>query len=277
MNVYDYLDYRQVIADWHRRRHTREKPMDWDDIARAAGYRSRAPLTRVLNGATRLSEGAAKSLARLFGFSKAQADYFLKLVQYSHAGTSDVKQQTFESLIAMRSKRVRTLSPAYHSLFDRWYFVAIREMLDFFHLDDNYEELAKRLRPRITVAQARRAVSTLESLGLVRRGPDGFYRRSDAVVSTGDQWSGAAIRDFQITMASMAREALFDTAPAIREIATLTLSISADSFAAIRRRLRSVRTELLNIARTDSHADRVYQVNIQFFPLTGSESGDCSI
>ena len=56
-----------------------------------------------------------------------------------------------------------------------------------------------------------------------------------------------------------------------REISTLTLGISRDGFNQIKERIRSFRKEVIEIARNDENEDRVYQCNLDLFPLTRVE------
>jgi uncharacterized protein (TIGR02147 family) len=58
-----------------------------------------------------------------------------------------------------------------------------------------------------------------------------------------------------------------------RDISTLTLSISESSLQRMKEKIRECRRELLEIAKADEHADRVYQLNLQLFPLSAFEDG----
>jgi len=53
-----------------------------------------------------------------------------------------------------------------------------------------------------------------------------------------------------------------------RDISTLTLSVSETTFREIKAEVQLFRKHLSAIACADQFADRVYQVNIQLFPLT---------
>ncbi len=271
MNVYEYLDYRSLIQHLCDQRRNDAPPAKLEVIAAQAGYRSAAGFSRMLNGQTKLSLKAAGRLARFFALTKSQAAYLEALMAYNHAESWEQKKRSFELLIALRSGKARTLTEQQYNLFSRWYYVAIRELLDFTIITDNYAKLGRMLTPPISANQTREAVKALEELGLVRRGPDGVLSRTESVVSTGEQWKSLAIREFQAETGRLGIEALNGIPPEKREIATLTLSISKRSFHAIRDRLLAIRKDLLEIARNDPNADRVYQVNFQFFPLTADK------
>ena len=53
-----------------------------------------------------------------------------------------------------------------------------------------------------------------------------------------------------------------------REIATLSLSISEDMVLRIKSKLKTVRREILEMAELDENSERVYQINMQVFPLS---------
>jgi HAE1 family hydrophobic/amphiphilic exporter-1 len=53
-----------------------------------------------------------------------------------------------------------------------------------------------------------------------------------------------------------------------REIGTLSLSVSEDLMARIKDKVKHLRREILEMARLDETAERVYQINFQIFPLS---------
>jgi uncharacterized protein (TIGR02147 family) len=66
----------------------------------------------------------------------------------------------------------------------------------------------------------------------------------------------------------LAQEALYSVPKTHRDISTLTLSISKQGLQRMKEKIKEFRRELLEIAKADEHADRVYQLNLQLFPLS---------
>jgi uncharacterized protein (TIGR02147 family) len=53
-----------------------------------------------------------------------------------------------------------------------------------------------------------------------------------------------------------------------RDISTLTATLSAESVEKAKAAVRSLRQYLLGLAEQDEAVDRVYQLNVQLFPMT---------
>jgi uncharacterized protein (TIGR02147 family) len=66
----------------------------------------------------------------------------------------------------------------------------------------------------------------------------------------------------------MAISALDAIAPEMRDFSTLTLSVSQEGLKQIKDVLAESRKTIMKIAKSDSNEDRVYQLNLQLFPLT---------
>jgi uncharacterized protein (TIGR02147 family) len=52
-----------------------------------------------------------------------------------------------------------------------------------------------------------------------------------------------------------------------RDISALTLGIGEEEFEAIKARIQAFRKEIMEMAVASKEADRVYQLNFQFFPV----------
>jgi uncharacterized protein (TIGR02147 family) len=101
---------------------------------------------------------------------------------------------------------------------------------------------------------------------LIEKGADGIWRKTQAVLSTGEL-AAAAIDTFRKDTLRLAAESIDRFPREERSISTLTVTLSPATFERLRDRFRHLRREILDMAREDSEADRVIQVNIQAFPL----------
>jgi uncharacterized protein (TIGR02147 family) len=87
------------------------------------------------------------------------------------------------------------------------------------------------------------------------------------VVSTGDEVGSLNVINYHKQVSRLA-EAAHDRSPREeRDISALTLGISAEDFAAIKGRIQAFRKEIMEMALASKDADRVYQLNFQFFPV----------
>jgi uncharacterized protein (TIGR02147 family) len=76
------------------------------------------------------------------------------------------------------------------------------------------------------------------------------------------------VANYQIACMDLAKEAIDRHEPGHRDMSTLTLSLSKPAFEAIKEEIIAFRKKLLSLEKQFSNADRVYQLNTHFFPLS---------
>jgi uncharacterized protein (TIGR02147 family) len=273
LNLFDYFDYRNLMRDLYKERKAEDAGFSYRSIARRAGFSSAGFFTKILQGKSNISLPLIFKFAEVFKLTKAQTDYFELLVLFAQATSNSEKRHYFEKIVTVRKSKVKTLDPVQFELFDKWYYVAVREILDVYLFSDDYKDLAKKVYPPIKPSEAKEAVETLEKLGLIRRDPNGYYKRLDTIVSSGDEWESLVIQKYQSETIELAREALYAVPKTNRDISTLTLSISESGLQRLKEKIKEYRRELLEIAKADENADRVYQLNLQLFPLSAFKNG----
>lgn len=95
-SVFDFLDYKAYLLFWIRNREKGGRGLR-TQIAEAAQCQT-AYVSQVLNGGANFSSEQAMALNVLLGHSKAEARFFLLLVEYGRAGTKELRQH-FRELI----------------------------------------------------------------------------------------------------------------------------------------------------------------------------------
>jgi uncharacterized protein (TIGR02147 family) len=116
-------------------------------------------------------------------------------------------------------------------------------------------------------------VQILEKLNLIKKDKKGYYHRCDPVVTTGYPQEDKRVNllniiNFQKSMLTMADEAYDRNVIKKIDMSTLTLSISEETYQAMKEEIGSFRRKLLGMAEKDRNPDRIYQLNYQFFPLS---------
>jgi len=109
----------------------------------------------------------------------------------------------------------------------------------------------------------------LLKLKLIRKNAQGRLEKVDKVVSTGI--SSAHIATFKPGIRAnleLASRALDEFPAKLRPFSYLTLSVSEESFGQIRDILRNTRRQILDLVSRDASVDRLYQLNMQLFPVS---------
>jgi uncharacterized protein (TIGR02147 family) len=69
-------------------------------------------------------------------------------------------------------------------------------------------------------------------------------------------------------MMTKAIDALDSVEPKDREVSSVCVPVSEKTMHKIKSMIQEYRQQILNLANEDRDADRVYQLNFQFFPLS---------
>lgn len=267
-DIHNYSDYRAFLRDWYEQHRAQDPKYSQRFLAARIGLRSSGFFAEVLAGRRNLTGPLILKFAAALKLSPSEQQYFEDLVRFCQAKGVDEKNHYYERLLASKGVRAEVVGKDQHEFYSRWYYSAIRELLFFHDFRGDYQTLAKKLDPPITVRQARQAVDTLRRLGLIVKAPDGRYRQTSAVITTGKDFAPVHVAAFQRAMSDLAREAIARHASERRDMSTVTLTLSDASFATAKEEIAQLRKRLLALAQQDQKADRVYQVNMQMFPLT---------
>ncbi|MBD3241060.1 MAG: TIGR02147 family protein [Chitinivibrionales bacterium] len=270
-SVLDYTDYRKFLADYLQAAKKTRPELSHRYIQRHMGVSSSGFLSNVIKGKKNLTPAMATRLVRVLKLPKEESRYFECLVLFNQAKSHDERH---EYLTRLRSRMPRALTPKQMTLFSKWYYVVVREMLSYVNFSDDYESLASEIAPPITVQQAKEAVRTLTDIGLVRRGSGGLYVQADNAIATDDEVRSADLASFQLHTMDMAKNALRKTPGEQRDISTLTVSMSEKNFERFKGEIQRFRKHLASLACNDQAPDGVYQINIQLFPMTRGQNGN---
>jgi len=261
VHVFDYLDYRAFLRDYYRDQKANGRAFSFRAFAQRAGIRSFNFLQLVMKGQRDLSAQMALHFAKGCGLKGHQAEYFCEIVAFGQAKTSEERNRAYERLARFRQFRTaHKLEPAQAAYHGKWFIPAIRELVALPDFVEDPKWIASSLRPAISPAQAKEALSVLVDLGLIVRDAEGFLRQSEPLITTGEGPLGHHIVNYHRAMLEQAGLALDDVPREERDISSLTLCVSDRAFQLICERMNAFRRELLQLAELDRPADRVVQI-----------------
>lgn len=270
-SVFTYFDFRRFLRDSQQQRRSVRPAFTLEYLAGKVGLKSKGHVSLIFKGAKNIPEEKLPLFAQAFDLDDKETDFFCHLVRFGQARTHRDRKRHLDMMVGLMRVADRRLVPRQYALCQDWWHPVVHELLRIFDVNDDWEVLARRLRPVITAEQARESIALLEEIGLVRKDANGFWKPTEAVLTFGDGWSSVAVRQFQIHTFAMARQALEDVPVDERDVSTLTLSLGENTFREIRSRLALVRQEILSLARSERSPDRVCQMNLALFPVTTSE------
>jgi uncharacterized protein (TIGR02147 family) len=273
VSLFDYLDYRQYLRAIFEEKKRENTGFSHRSLMEKLSLQAPGHMLFIMQGKRRLTSSIALRLASYLKLSKKESRYLLSLIRYSDAKTPAEKQYTFEELQQLRQHSSVLVAQGLYRYYEKWYYGAIRAVLDVERITDDYQALAALLRPAITPTQSREAVELLLNLGMIVRDETGVLHPANSSITTGDVWQGAVIHNLQRKFIELSKEALDRFEKKERDISNLTVTVSEESFEIIKKKVAELRSQIMAMACAEQTPDKVLQVNIQLFPLTGPKKG----
>jgi len=175
--------------------------------------------------------------------------------------------------VDFQRKKSSILKPHQYKLFTKWFYLAVRELIRVLPFKDDFQRLSVTLRPKIKSKDAREAIAILEKIGLVKRGDDGYYKPDETLITTGEVWESELIKNLQMQLIDMGKQAIVTIPKKERDISNLTFCASEKTMRRISDEIAAFRQKILAMSENDQEADTVYQCNMQLFPVSHKTKG----
>jgi uncharacterized protein (TIGR02147 family) len=275
-SVFTYNDFRKFLADYYQEKKSKVLSFSYHNFSKKAGFASKSFVFNVIQGKKNLSSSSIVKLCEAMELNKHESSYFEKLVFFNQAANFKERAFFFEQLnaIQLRDKEgtiARKIRQDQYEYYSKWYHVTIRSLIDLFRFKDDYKRLARLVYPAITQQQAKKSVLLLERLGLIEKCRDGFFRVTNKLITTGKEVESHAILQYHIENMKLAENAIKTLPKDKRNVSGLTLGISQETYKKACELLFECQEQILSLAAKDKAADRVYQLNFHFFPLSRTD------
>ena len=238
------------------------------------GFKAKDFISRVMNGDKNLSNQSIPKVASGLRLGKHETEFFIALVKFNQAETTDERNAAFEEMqaalkVVRFSEKQHILGHAQYMVYSHWRHLTIRSLIGMFGFDGDYEALAKQVHPHITADEAKKSVKLLEECRLIQKNDDGKYVLTENAITTGDRTSKMALRGFHQHCLKLAADSIDRDPPGTRHISGLTLGISQEGYERIVERINAFRKEIALIAEEDKDSDKVFQLQFALFPVGG--------
>ncbi len=267
-NIFNYTDFRKALSDFYEIEKGERPQISHRYIAQKVGFKSSGFFSQIIKGQSNISQDYILGFSKFMKLKKKESEYFETLVLFNQAKTHNMKKHYFEKLRTFSQAKVKFVDSAQYEYYDKWYNAAIREVLDYYPFKDDYKNLSRMILPPITPDEVKRSIALLEELGLITRNEQGYYIKSDSLISSGYEAHSLEINNFVLSTLKLAGESLDRIKREDRNLSCLTLSIPKEKYPAIIEELRAFRRKLMEFANGEADADTVYQLNYQIFPLS---------
>ncbi|MCX7726905.1 MAG: TIGR02147 family protein [Chitinispirillaceae bacterium] len=270
-SVLEYIDYRKFLADYYNYKKKTSRYFSYRYFSNKIGLNSPSFLKQVIEGKRNLTPQMIERFCSALNFNQKESRYFRSLVLFNQAKTIGEKQEYYTLLKTfIENVQEAVLCPDQYDYFSTWYLPVIRELVCAYNFKDNYEAIAKMLIPEIQPSEVKKAIELLVKLKLIERSPDGGYCQTHSAVTVESNITSFAIRAFTRKMIELSGEALESFEKNERNISGITMGISNEAYHLILSELEAFKDRIKIIVNRDKKTERVYQLNISFFPLSKS-------
>jgi uncharacterized protein (TIGR02147 family) len=267
--IFEYLDYRAYLRDYYASEKERRKYFSYRLFARMADIKSPVFLKEVADGRKNLSRTMIEKFSAALKFNEKEAAYFKYLVLFDQATSAQEKQEHYTALRAMENiKSENALAADQYDYFSNWYNVVIRELVTLFDVKDDFELLARMVRPAIKASEAKRSVELLLGLGLIDKNGNGRYVQKNTAITAQGGIASLAIRNFNRNMISQALTAIDELPKTERNMFGITVGISPTMYDIICAEMAAFKDRIVTLVSRDHQSSRVYQMNLQLFPMS---------
>ena len=264
-----YDDFKTYLKDYYDEMKQRFSYFSYRYFCNKAGLKSPSHFREIISGKRKLTGKMLDSFIKGMKLSESDACYFATLVNFNQSKNAAQKQQLLLQLRGLKQKVKQALvSTDRYEYYSKWFNVVIRELACLIDWKDDYALLARSITPSIKKSEARDSVSFLLRAGFLRKNGDGRYEQCDSAITSGPEVSSLGVRAYNGFMARRAHDAIEAFPPSERDIQTVTVGVSEEGYRQIKQEIQEFIYRVVRIADEDKNADRVYNINTHFFPMS---------
>ncbi|HEX2959338.1 MAG TPA: TIGR02147 family protein [Chitinispirillaceae bacterium] len=273
VSIYLYIDYRQYLSALYDDFKKNDSSFSFRSLARMAGSSSPNFFQQIRDRKLNISAHSLTMLAKALKLTSKEEEYLETIVAFDHAKTHDEKDKFFRRILQIRGQNNAVeLQKEQYDFVSHWYIPVIRELLTCGNYNGDPQWVADRIVPQITLAQVKKGISLLQSLGLIIPEENGTkWRQTNRTISTPSEVLSVAAMNYHLDTIELGREALSRFNADQRDVRAITLGIPKSKISELKSRVESFWSDLLAFANESSEVEKVMQVNIQMFPM----SKDC--
>ena len=274
INIYTYSNYRAYLKDLVHELKSIDSKFTMRDFANKAGFSSPSYLKMVIDGQRNITNKSLNKFCAALGIKKKEKEYFSLLIKFNQSLNPDEKNILLIDLEKLRPRvTFSKLKQNQHKYLANDYYAAIREMVLLTDFKDDAKWIAAKCLPRISPAEAREAIDTLLELGLLKRDANGKLIQVDSIVDTGQTTEAAEAFSFHEAVLNKARRYLSHLNQSQRNFSALTFPIPKELSKEIVDRMEKFQDEIMTLINNKNlNYTDVYQLNLQFFPVTAQNN-----
>jgi uncharacterized protein (TIGR02147 family) len=267
-NVFAYDDYRLYLQNWlQAKQQGGNLSRRW--FAKHAGFKSHNILALILTGKRNLGIKSIPKFTAGLGLIDEEARYFETLVLMNQADTVKERIHYFERLTAFAGRRKAVpMERGRLGFFTNWLAPVIYEMAQFRDFQPDANWIAAQFRPELPLAEVKRVMADLLSMGLVTVAKNGKWICHEEILDSGDNVKDVHLFAYHEQALAKASDALQDVPAAQRYFRVLTSAAPREALEELRLIAQKFEAEVWKcLAQHPEAKAEIWQIGLQIFPI----------
>ena len=273
-DIFDFTDYRLFLKTVIQELKSK-KLYKVTEFAKQAGIKTPGYMKMIIDGKRNLTLNMGQKFARALNIEGRRKSYFDTLISYTNTDDPDLKKDYFAKLIKLQPRSPEHLTDKkLGRYFSRPHYACIQEMVTLKDFKNDPKWIAERCHPSIKRQEAKEAIETLLELGALKK-ENGKLVQTQKLIQTKDKNNQIAeTYHFHEAMIDKARQNLGITEQNKRNYLAVTLPVTQELFDKIVKKSLEFRDEVIKMVCEEECHEEIYQLNLQFFPMTEKKTGD---
>lgn len=282
--VSDFMNYREYLAAFYAFKRKASKnhlrAYNYAVFSAAANIKSPNYLKMIIDGKRNLSDDMIGKFGKALSLNKEQTEEFRLLVEFTQASDPGDRNLFLKKLSEHRVGAQLKSGEIDRKTWEKvpnWIAWIIYAMVDQEGVSFTTKSLKVLLRNKANEDEIEMALNSLLAAGELKKDEvTGEFKKVRSLIESPEEVPVALVRKLQAQLMYLGLESLYQDAPTDREFGTLTASLTRAEFEELKFKLRQMRKAFHkdnSIARATSKGERVYQLNIQLFPVTNVVDG----
>jgi uncharacterized protein (TIGR02147 family) len=268
--VYEFLrpsDYLKAVYLYIKKHSPR---YSYRKFADELGYGPSNYMHLICTGQRKLTLKAAKELSTALSLRGDDRRYFELLVTHECTTSPNKKEELFSELIDIKHKTLPSVVERdMLEYLSEWYYPVVRELANYPEFKADPEWIAGKVSPPISMKQASEALELLLRIGfLVPLENSDKLVPKDVHITTGSLVRSMSVTRYHQVMIELARTALTSVKSQARDFQAITLPVSETLLHEMKTDITVFWQKLLEKSESCPEVDRIYQLNIQLFPVS---------
>ena len=274
-----YTDFRQYLRDFYdyKRKQTQGsiRPYNYATFAASADIKSPNYLKLIIEGQRNLSDVMAKKFSKALGLGKEESDEFVALVRYGQSEDPIERNRNLKVLADLRVRQQMKTGEIKEETWAKvpgWVTWVLYALVDQKGAQFNVDQLFHLLKGKVRPEEIRRCLGRLIQSGeLTMDLESGEIRKGRELMAGSESVPPELVRKLQAELIYLGLESLFHEDPQDREVGAMTVALTEEEFQQLKFELRQLRKRWqkdVSVKRHSVKGDRVFQLNVQLFPLT---------